>query len=220
MRSHPRRRARARRGFTLLEIMAVVLIIGILAAFLVPNITDAVSGANASACEANMREVYRMLLSYQANHDGQFPKDEGQRFFLRLWKDGTVERSESNARRFFCPAERYQGFLAEEQTVEDYLNNWDAIGPYYTSYAGFATGGDQNARRQLTSSPSKVTILADAHITHRNTIVYMTADGDVHRLNVSDLVDEGTLTEEEVESGNVPLGPASPIEALRTVTND
>jgi hypothetical protein len=48
----------------------------------------------------------------------------------------------------------------------------------------------------------------------------MTANGDVHRLKVSDLLEDGLLTEADIEDQYLPLGPSSPIEALRTVTSE
>ena len=94
---HPATHA-LRAGFTLLEMMVVIGIIGLLAAFLVPNIMQAMGQATVTAEQANMRELYTWLTMYKTNNDNGWPTATGQKFILQLWKSGTVERSEMRMR--------------------------------------------------------------------------------------------------------------------------
>lgn len=210
-----------RAGFTLLEMMVVILIIGVLAAVLAPNVFEALGTAKTSACEMNMRRLYELLVQYKIKNNDRFPQDEGQKFILKLWGDGVCEHTEQNARRFFCPNEPIDAYVATEsgESFDEYLNEWKDAGPDFISYAGFTSGGDRKEARKLLRK-GNTTIVACAHLTHRDSIVFMTANGDVHRLKVAELVDEGLLTEDDIEEQFIPLGPSSPIEALRTVTNE
>jgi prepilin-type N-terminal cleavage/methylation domain-containing protein len=215
-----------RAGFTLLEMMVVIGIIGVLAAFLIPNIQDALSQASVTAEKANMREVYTWLTMYKNSNNQSWPTESGQKFIMKLWKSGLCERSEKNAKRFFSAGESHTEYLAilglapEEIDVLEYLSDWDAIEPGYINYAGFDPQGDPSLRRKLKTASGQVTILANATFAHRNDIVYMTADGEPHSLNIQELLDEGVLTQDDIDSGMVPVGLSSPIEALQTVTND
>lgn len=215
-----------RAGFTLLEMMVVIGIIGVLAAFLIPNIQDAMAQASVTAEEANMREMNTWMTMYKNSNNQAWPTESGQKFLLSVWKTGVCERSEKNAKRFFSAGENYTEYMAimgyspDDINVIEYLSDWDAIEPGYINYAGFDPQGDPAMRRRLKTAPGSVTIMANASFAHRNAIVYMTADGETKVLNIQELLDEGVLTEDDILSGVVPVGASSPIEELRTVTND
>ena len=64
---------RAPRAFTLIEILIVVVILGILAAVVVPQFTDASSEAKLSALQTNLHTIRSQLQLYRMQHNGTWP---------------------------------------------------------------------------------------------------------------------------------------------------
>lgn len=67
-------RMRNSRGFTLVEIMIVVAIIGILAVIAVPNFVRVRQRARTNACVANLRQVHSAAVLYSLD-EGSAPGD-------------------------------------------------------------------------------------------------------------------------------------------------
>jgi prepilin-type N-terminal cleavage/methylation domain-containing protein/prepilin-type processing-associated H-X9-DG protein len=70
-------------GFTLIELLTVIAIIGILAAILIPVVTQVRESARRAVCASNIRQISVAMLMYADDHDGILPTsgdtDRGER---------------------------------------------------------------------------------------------------------------------------------------------
>ena len=64
---------RDRAGFTLVEILIVVIILGVLAAVAIPRFSDFVSDGEESALDVNLSQLRKMVELYYHEHGGVYP---------------------------------------------------------------------------------------------------------------------------------------------------
>jgi len=64
---------KVRSGFTLVEILIVVVILGILAAIVIPQFTSASETAKSSSLTAQLQTIRSQLELYQVQHNGDYP---------------------------------------------------------------------------------------------------------------------------------------------------
>lgn len=109
-----------RRGFTLVELLVVIMIIGILLALLLPAVQQARATAQKSKCQNKLKQIGLALHQYHETH-GCFPYGRG----------GT-----SNGTRIFTNRETMSGLVA----LMPYLDEsalYDAISSRYENTDGF-----------------------------------------------------------------------------------
>ena len=64
---------KAEQGFTLIEIMVVVDIIGLLVAVLIPNVTGKMNEARVASARVQIKNVEEALVAYSMKHGGKYP---------------------------------------------------------------------------------------------------------------------------------------------------
>ena len=97
-------------GFTLVEILIVVIILGILAAIVIPQFTEASNDARESALASDLQTVRSQLELYKVQHFERYPNIDGAgaadasaaNFVLRL-TGRTLQTGEINAAGPFGP---------------------------------------------------------------------------------------------------------------------
>jgi len=209
-------------GFTLIEILAVILIIGVLMTFVIPNVISAIGLGKSTACRSNLEQIKRGFIEYEAKYE-RIPNQSGVAFFASLITDKVWQPSVKNTKTLTCPGVQLS-FLdpgQEEIPTEDWYSpaNRDAIGPGWSAYAG----RDQKRHPLRGFKGRGLTALVaddnDPEGNHDTTTNVLWDDLTVRALELIDVQKNGLLGDEE-DVTFIPVGADSPVEGLQTVTTD
>jgi len=212
-----------RAGFTLIELLAVITIIAILAAALAPQIPKIIDRANVTACRSNMLELFKSFEVYKQRFKGEWPNEAGILFFLKLWKVDTDDHSDAYAQRFTCPGVK-KGNLPGINGREpmEWFSNWNDLDSTFTAYAG----RDITKYPNIDKSPGTQALVADDNEladtdtdplpNHKYTTVILMADGSTKELDIADL-----RAKEVIPESAYPIaGPDSPVPELKTLSRE
>jgi len=226
--AHRRHSARARArhtqsrrtGFTLLELMVVILIISILATFLIPRITSAIERTRVTACQANLRAINQGLIEYQVKYS-RLPKGSGVAFFASLIAEKAWPAEQATSKQLTCPGVDVSSLTPSQEglPLKDWYKDLDQLDGGSSSYAGRDT-----QRHPLRKYPTKEeeAIVADDNdggANHDTTTNVLWGNGSVFALELIDLQNDGTLPKgDDVEF--ITVGPDSEVESLRKLSLD
>ena len=86
----PLRPGRRQRGFTLIELMVVLVIIGVLAALIVPNVLDRTDDARATAAKTDINNLMQALKLYKLDNQRYPSAEQGLDALVKKPGSGTV----------------------------------------------------------------------------------------------------------------------------------
>ena len=204
-------------GFTLIELMAVILIIGILAVALLPMVGDAVDGAETEACKQNMRKMYQGMLTYKTKFKTVSP-ESGVRFFADLINRGAMENTKANAQMLTCPGVETTALIQSGFDLEptEWWTDMDQLDGGWSTYAG-RDSKNFPLRKFGTGEEPLIADDNDGGMNHATTTNVLYSNGDVGTYEFVDLQRDGLLgPDEEV----LIVGPDSPVEELRKLSLD
>jgi len=75
---------KAKSGFTLVEILIVVVILGILAAIVIPQFTNASTEAKTNSLMSNLQSIRSQIQLYKVQHNDDLPTDGGLTFTVAM----------------------------------------------------------------------------------------------------------------------------------------
>ncbi|MEO0514506.1 MAG: prepilin-type N-terminal cleavage/methylation domain-containing protein [Planctomycetota bacterium] len=96
------------KGFTLVEILIVVVILGILAAIVIPQFTSASESAKASSLVTQLQSLRSQLELYQLQHNGEYPT------VADFWDQMTEETNIAGSTTITTGQKTYGPYLQKE----------------------------------------------------------------------------------------------------------
>ena len=179
-----------RAAFTLVELLAVIAIIGILMVFLLPKIPEMIDAAESTACKKNLSEIHKGILLHKTKHDNRLPRGSGVRFFTVLVTEDTWEN--------------------EERYTDE-----EALDGTFSAYAGRNT--DEFPLKRLSGKDAIVADDNDGGGNHRTTTNVLYGDGSVSSFELSTEKNNGNVDPDETY---IVVGPDAMIEDLQKFSLD
>ncbi|HTF89631.1 MAG TPA: prepilin-type N-terminal cleavage/methylation domain-containing protein [Planctomycetota bacterium] len=202
-----------RAGFTLIEMLAVILIITILMTFLIPKAVEAIDQAKVTGCRKNMQEIYAGFQLYQTKFENKMPNKSGVRFFAELIALKVWEDTKESSKRLNCPnAQHPPG--TEGTPQEEWYTDLERLDGTWSSYAG------RDCKQfPLKSMSGKEPLVADDNDgggNHKTATVVLYGDGTAQTFELGPLVVDGTIQKDE----QLIVGPESQVEDLKKFSLD
>ncbi len=150
---------RGLRGFTLIELLVVIAIIAILASLLLPAVNRAMDLARQSSCSIQMRAIGTSLVMYGNDHNGKYPPNGTEYFFIRYmaqhWDSlsaanpagsGLVSDYLENPAIMYCPGRKS---YEERKPLDRIGHGYKYAKISYVVWSGLNDWGDVGTNRDV-----------------------------------------------------------------------
>lgn len=151
---------KAKKGFTLVEILIVVVILGILAAIVVPQFTQASTEAKLNSLCSNLQSIRSQIELYKVQHNDDAPDDPNTQLVYVTDIDGNINGAGTKVRTGV-----YQFGPYLERIPVNPFNNLNGIATAATAYgtAGASDGWEYNIQTGEIRASADDTAESDAH---------------------------------------------------------
>ena len=140
-----------RSGFTLVEILIVVIILGILAAIVVPQFTDASNEARMSSIQSDLQTVRSQIELYKAQHNDRDPWTDSVTQSTDFWTQLTTQTnadgsSGGNLGPYLqqAPTNPFRDSDTVLNAADDGSAGWHWDGTVFTAFGAVDLDGDGN----------------------------------------------------------------------------
>jgi len=126
--------SRSRRGFTLVEILIVVIILGILAAIVIPQFTNASQNARESSLQSTLQTLRSQIQLYKLQHGDALPD------LVTSWAPLTASTTYGNPSQTFGPymqAQPINPMNGNANVVDGTVATGGATAPTVSTACGF-----------------------------------------------------------------------------------
>lgn len=138
--------SRRRAGFTLVELLVVIVIISVLAGLLLPIIGGARVKSQKLTCASNLSQLYKLASLYSTSHQGKWPSAKGEDLWLSFRTMSPPLLGGEHLKVLFCPVKGlpevlegtdYRGPLGSLNSIKA----WDPVGADKPGNHGDDEGG-------------------------------------------------------------------------------
>lgn len=126
---------RKQSGFTLIELVMVIVIIGVLSAIIVPNFLDYVGRSEAATTKANLAVLRNAIQSFRSENSGNWPADDlsdlAPTYIMTIPNDGVEEKADVVNSQNGAGGWHWDNV---NHVLKPNLDNADAYGKNYADY--------------------------------------------------------------------------------------